>query len=85
MDNDEKRRIREAHYATLGLFTTNRVQMPGDESTAEPTADETKADPTLDELREEYKKTLGKPPNQRWSAAYLQEQIKEAEAEIDKA
>jgi len=84
MDIDEKRRIREAHYATTGLFSGNKIQMPGDDATSQPasTEDNTKS---LDELREEYKKVVGKPPNQRWSASYLEAQIKEANDEIDKA
>jgi len=84
MDMDEKRRIREAHYATTGLFGSNKIQMPGEDTTNQPAPneDDTKS---LDELREEYKKVVGKPPNQRWSASYLEAQIKEANDEIDKA
>jgi len=84
MDANEIRRIREAHYATTGLFGGNKIQMPGDDATSQPALAEDNT-PSLDDLREKYKSTLGKPPNQRWSASYLEAQIAEAEAEIDKA
>jgi hypothetical protein len=80
MNVDEIRKIREAHYATLGLFGDNKIRMPEQPESAEDSEDG--RGETLDDLREKYTKISGKPPNQRWSASHLEKLIRDAEAEI---